>query len=172
MLTLPESYSTLIAPFAPYFSKRIWKHTLVLLIGAILAPHQRTVTACLRVVGRHRDKHFQNYHRVLNRAVWPSRALSRTLLLVLIQAFAVLGDVIIGIDDTIERRWGAKIKGPRHLSRSGPFQPQSFRQSEWLALAGGDDARAHSVGPARLGVALPERLGPLGALLRQPGTGT
>ncbi len=45
MLTLPEPYSTLIAPFAPHFSKRVWKHTLVLLIGAILAPHQRTVTA-------------------------------------------------------------------------------------------------------------------------------
>jgi hypothetical protein len=110
MLTLPEPYSTLIAPFAPHFSKRIWKHTLVLLIGAILAPHQRTVTACLRIVGRHRDKHFQNYHRVLTRAAWSSLALSRTLLLILIQTFALTGDLIFGLDDTLERRWGAKIK--------------------------------------------------------------
>jgi hypothetical protein len=110
VLTLPEPYSTLIAPFAPHFSKRVWKHTLALLIGAILAPHQRTVTACLRIVGRHRNKHFQNFHRVLNRTAWSSLALSHTLLLILIETFVVTGDLIFGIDETIERRWGTKIK--------------------------------------------------------------
>lgn len=110
MLTLPSPYSTLIAPFVPHFSKRVWKYALVLLIGALLAPHQRTVTACLRIVGRQADKRFQNYHRVLNRAVWSSLGLSRILLLILIQTFALTGDLIFGIDDTIERRWGPKIK--------------------------------------------------------------
>jgi hypothetical protein len=110
MLTLPNSYSTLISVFAPHFSKRIWKYALVLLVGAILAPHQRTVSACLRILGRHGEKHFQNFHRVLNRAVWSSLALSHTLLLILIQTFALTGDVIVGLDDTIERRWGLKIK--------------------------------------------------------------
>jgi DDE superfamily endonuclease len=42
--------------------------------------------------------------------VWSSRALSRVLLLLLIQTFALTGDLIFGIDETIERRWGAKIK--------------------------------------------------------------
>lgn len=110
MLTLPSSYSTLISLFAPHFSKRIWKYALALVIGAILAPHQRTVTACLRILGRHGEKHFQNFHRVLNRAVWSSLALSHTLLLILVTTFALTGDVIIGFDDTIERRWGLKIK--------------------------------------------------------------
>ncbi len=110
ILTLPKPYSTLISVFAPHFSKRIWKYALVLLVGAIVAPHQRTVTACLRIVGRHTEKHFQNYHRVLNRAAWSSLTLSRVLLLLLIPTFAPTGDLIFGIDETIERRWGAKIK--------------------------------------------------------------
>lgn len=110
MLTLPGSYSILISRFAPHFSKRIWKYALVLVVGAILAPHQRTVTACLRILGRHGEKHFQNFHRVLNRAVWSSLALSHTLLVILVSTFALTGDVIVGFDDTIERRWGLKIK--------------------------------------------------------------
>jgi hypothetical protein len=110
MLTLPNCYSTLISLFAPHFSKRIWKYALVLLMGAILAPQQRTVTACLRILGRHGEKHFQNFHRVLNRAVWSSLALSHIFLLVLVQTFVLTGDVIEGLDDTIERRWGLKIK--------------------------------------------------------------
>src|SRR5712692_842760 len=106
MLPLPKPYSTLISLFAPHFSKRIWKHALVLVIGALVAPHKRTVTACLRILGLHHGKHFQNYHRVLNRTVWSSLAVSRTLLLLLVSTFATLGPLIIALDDTIERRWG------------------------------------------------------------------
>ena len=110
MLTLPKSYFTLISHFRSHFSNRIWKLALVLLIGAILAPHNRTVTACLRILGLQREKRFLKYHRVLSRAVWSSLALSRTLLLLLVSTFAATGTLIIGIDDTIERRWGLKIK--------------------------------------------------------------
>jgi hypothetical protein len=81
-----------------------------LLLGAILAPGQRTVTAVLRIMGLSMEKHFQNYHRVLNRAVWSSREASRLLLGLLVAAFAVRGPVVLGLDDTIERRRGAKIK--------------------------------------------------------------
>ena len=72
MLTLPETYCTLISGFAQVFSKRVWRHTQVLLIGAILAPGKRTVTSVLRVMGLSDERHFQNYHRVLSRAVWSS----------------------------------------------------------------------------------------------------
>ena len=76
MLTLPEEYHTLITMFGPIFSKRMWHRAQVLLVGAILAHGQRTVTAVLRVMGLSADKHFQNYHRVLNRAAWSSLAVS------------------------------------------------------------------------------------------------
>jgi hypothetical protein len=80
-----------------------------LLTGAILCPAERTVSAVLRMMGLSGEKHFQNYHRVLNRAVWSSREASHILLGVLINAFARSGPVILGLDDTIERRRGAKI---------------------------------------------------------------
>ena len=110
MLTLPEEYHRLITMFGPIFSKRIWHRAQVLLVGAILAHGQRTVTAVLRVMGLSDDKHFQNYHRVLNRAAWSSLAVSRVLLGLLVSTFAGTGPVVLGLDDTIERRRGAKIK--------------------------------------------------------------
>ncbi len=110
MLTLPSEYLTLVLAFAPVFSKRIWTHVQILLVGAILTPSQRTVTAVLRIMGLSQDKHFQNYHRLLNRAVWSSRELSRVLLGLLVTTFAPTGPLIFGLDETIERRRGAKIK--------------------------------------------------------------
>lgn len=110
MLNLPKPYFTLLSHFRWHFSNRIWNLALVLLIGAILAPHKRTVTACLRIVGLHGEKRFLKYHRVLSRAAWSSLALSQTLLVLLVTTFAATGTLILGLDDTIERRWGLKIR--------------------------------------------------------------
>ncbi len=52
-----------------------------------------------------------NYHRLLNRAVWSPRAASRLLLGLLLDAFAPSGPVLLGIDETIERRRGRRIGG-------------------------------------------------------------
>lgn len=110
MPTLPEAYVSLIQVFAPHFSNCIWEHARVLLLGAILAPGRRTVTAVLRIMGLSDEWQFQTYHRVLNRAVWSSWALSRTLLKLLVQTFVPTGPIVCGLDDTIERRRGVKIK--------------------------------------------------------------
>ena len=110
MPTLPSDYLNLIQVFAPLFSDLVWQHAQVLLVGAILAPGQRTVAAALRIMGLSAEKHFQTYHRVLNRAAWSSWEVSRRLLGLLIQTFAAVGTVVVGLDDTIERRRGAKIK--------------------------------------------------------------
>lgn len=137
MLTLPKDHYTLIAAFVPVFSRRVWQHVLVLPAGAILAPGKRTVTAALRVMGLSDDRHFQNYHRVLNRAVWPSREIGRKLLLLLINTFALAGPVVVGLDDTIERRRGMKIKArgiyrdPIRSSQSHMVEASGLR---WLSL--------------------------------------
>jgi hypothetical protein len=107
---LRSEYTTILSTFAVLFSKRIWQHVQILIVGAILAPGQRTVTAVLRIMGLSAEKHFQNFHRVLNRAVWSSREASRVLLGMLVAAFAVFGPIVMGMDDTIERRRGDKIK--------------------------------------------------------------
>jgi hypothetical protein len=88
----------------------VWERAKVLLIGAILAPGERTVAAILRVMGQSNEKQFQKYHRVLNRAKWSSREVSRILLLLLVRLFVPPdAPIVMGIDETIERRRGAKI---------------------------------------------------------------
>ncbi len=81
----------------------------MLLTGAILAPGQRTVTSILRITGLSRERRLVNYHRVLSRAAWCPRAASHLLLGLLVAAFAPKGPVVLGIDDTIERRRGKRI---------------------------------------------------------------
>ena len=137
MPTLPDEYLKLFQVFVPLFSNLVWQHALVLLAGAILTPGQRTVAAALRMVGLDAERQFQTYHRVLNRATWSSWAVSRELLKVLVQTFAALGPIIVGIDDTIERRRGAKIKAkgiyrdPVRSSHSHFVKASGLR---WLSL--------------------------------------
>jgi hypothetical protein len=107
---LPSRFATLILAFAPVFRQQgTWRHAELLLIGAILAPGKRTMASLLRIVGPSRERRFVNYHRVLNRAVWSSRTAARLLLGLLIDVFMPTGPVVLGIDDTIERRRGKRI---------------------------------------------------------------
>jgi hypothetical protein len=110
MRNLPDAIIHVLRPFEWAFSERVWEWAKVLLIGAILAPGIRTVTAALRVMGLSQERHFQNYHRVLNRAKWSSRSVSRVLLRLLVRAFVGAdAPLVIGLDDHIERRRGDKI---------------------------------------------------------------
>ncbi len=110
MLSLPDEMIAVLQPFAPVFRKRVWERALVLVVGALLVPGQRTVAAVLRVMGLSQEGHFQNYHRVLNRDQWASRTLSRILLGLLLDAFVPpTGPVVVGMDEHLERRRGAKI---------------------------------------------------------------
>ena len=109
MLRLPPRFAEVILCFAPLFFQRSWRHAEMLLIGAILTPGQRTVTSILRITGLGRERRFVNYHRVLNRAAWSGRAAARVLLGLLLDAFVPRGPVILGLDDTIERRRGKRI---------------------------------------------------------------
>ena len=109
MPCLPSRFAVVILTFAPLFLQRSWRHAEVLLTGAILAPGRRTVASVLRITGLARERHFVNYHRVLNRAAWCPRTAARLLLDLLVAAFAPAGPVVLGIDDTIERRRGKRI---------------------------------------------------------------
>ena len=108
--SVPEVLAAWMRPFAPYFTTAVWRHVLVLVAGALLAPGRRTVTAVLRVMGLDQGSGFAVYHRVLSTGRWSSRAVAHRLLLLLVAAFVPKGPVVVGIDDTIERRWGAKIR--------------------------------------------------------------
>jgi hypothetical protein len=135
MLSMPVTLTRWIVRFAPLLSKRVWEHAQVLLVGALLAPGKRTVTAVLRVLGLEHEPHFQTYHRVLNRARWSSLAVARVLLGLVVETFVAKGPVVIGIDETLERRRGAKInakgiyRDPVRSSRSYMVKASGLR---WL----------------------------------------
>ena len=110
MRTLPEQMIRALAPFAPLFSKRVWQQVRVLVTGAILAPGCRTVSSALRAMGLDQQKRFHRYHRALSRASWSSLKASRVLLRLLVETFVPEGDpLVVGIDETLERRYGKKI---------------------------------------------------------------
>src|SRR5262245_28908312 len=110
MRDLPEAIIHTLRHFEFAFSERVWEWAKVLLVGAILAPGIRTVTATLRVMGLSQERQFQNFHRVLNRATWSRRHLSRILLGLLVRAFVPTDQpIVLGLDDHIERRRGTKI---------------------------------------------------------------
>jgi hypothetical protein len=99
-----------MAPFAGCFTRPTWANMLVLVAGALLFPGRRTVASALSSVGLRGAASFTNYHRVLNRSRWSGRAAARCLLGLLVATFVPSGPVVVGIDETIERRWGARIK--------------------------------------------------------------
>lgn len=110
MQTLPKGIIQVLRQFETVFSERVWEWAKVLVIGAILAPGERTVAAIMRVMGCADEKQFQKYHRVLNRAKWSSRELSRVSLILLVCLFFSGNEpLVMGIDETIERRRGRKI---------------------------------------------------------------
>ena len=135
---LPARFAAVIVTFTPLFlQQRTWRHAELLLIGAILAPGKRTVTSLLRITGLGRERRFTNYHRVLNRAVWDPCAAARLLLGLLVTAFAPRGPVVLGIDDTIERRRGKRIaakgiyRDPVRSSKNHFVKASGLR---WLSL--------------------------------------
>jgi DDE superfamily endonuclease len=109
MRTPPTEMIRVLAPFAPLFSERVWRHVQVLLMGAVLAPGKRTLSSALRAMGLDQHKRFHRYHRVLSRAKCSTREASRLLLGSLVEAFVPEGPLILGVDETLERRQGKKI---------------------------------------------------------------
>lgn len=101
MLRVPAELLALIVEFAPLFSKSVWEYANVLLVGAILAPGKRTVTACLQVMELSQEKCIVTYHRVLNRARWLPLAANHLLLRLVMTRFAPEGELVFGLDDTI-----------------------------------------------------------------------
>jgi DDE superfamily endonuclease len=138
MRDLPDAIITVLRHFEMLFSERVWEWAKVLLVGAILAPGKRTVTAVLRVMGLSNEMQFQNFHRVLNRDTWSSRLLSRILLRMLVHTFLPAdAPVVLGLDDHIERRRGAKIAA-KGIYRDAVRSSKSFFVKtsglRWLSL--------------------------------------
>ena len=138
MLTLPDAILPVLHPFATLFRNPTWLKAQILLVGAILAPGQRTVAAALRVMGRSDHLDYARYHEVLNRAVWSPRQAARILLMLLLQHLDQGdGPLVFGIDETLERRRGPKIKSLgiyRDAVRSSRQQLVKASGLRWISL--------------------------------------
>jgi hypothetical protein len=136
MLTLPAVFINLLAPFMPAFQSQTWAKAQLLLVGALLSPGKRTVTAALRVLGQQAG--FGKYHQVLNRARWSSLGLSKVLLFLLLRHLdPSQGPLVFGIDETLERRWGRRISARgiyRDAVRSGASHFVKASGLRWISL--------------------------------------
>ncbi len=68
MLSIPKAAQPLVSTFSVAFTRPTFQRVTVLILGAILAPRQRTVTNVLRTVGPLAQGHWSDFHRVLCRA--------------------------------------------------------------------------------------------------------
>jgi DDE superfamily endonuclease len=113
-MTQPENarvMETWLAPFAALFTQPSWLNAVALATGALLCLNRRTVCAALRAVDGASDKGFSRFHRFLSRGAWSSLQGSRILLGLLVTAFVPDGQpLVVGVDDSIERRRGAMIR--------------------------------------------------------------
>lgn len=135
---IPQEILNILGAFATLFSKPVWNHALILTVGAILAVRQRTVTSCLRAVGLRHEKRFCNFHRVLNRAKWNTLQGSKILLGLLIHLIPADAPLIIGVDETVERRKGPKIKAKgcyRDAVRSTGTEVVKCFGLKWISMA-------------------------------------
>jgi hypothetical protein len=159
MPTLPAPMIAVLSAFAPLFSPRVWSHAQVLLMGAILAPAQRTVAAALRVTGLAQVRQFHRYHRVLSRAAWSGLAVGRVLLALLVAACVPTGPLLFGIDETLERRRGKRIAA-KGIDRDPVRSSHShFVKASGLRSRLPDAVGPHPLGGAPLGAAGPHRAG-------------
>ena len=136
MFTPPAEVGAVTAAFASLFTRPSWQSAQALLCGTLLAPDNHVLTAALRVMGLAADHRFQNYHRLLNRARWSARAAAGILLRLLV-AFVPAGPLILGLDETVERRRGPKIKARaiyRDAARSSRECFQKTSGLRWLSL--------------------------------------
>lgn len=137
-MDLPQEIVATLAPFAPLFAERTWGKAQALAVGAILAPGRRTVASALRVMGLAGERHFTNYHRVLNRDAWSALAAGRVLLGLILALLPADAPLVLAADDTVERRNGRKIAAKgcyRDPVRSSVRHPVRCFGLRWVVTA-------------------------------------
>lgn len=169
MLPLPNALKKVLLPFACLFTGPTWQKAQVLVVGTLLTPRKRTVTSALRVMGLARRNDFAKFHQVLNRASWSALMASRGGLGLLLSAFDMGGTLVFGIDETLERRWGKKIKAKgiyRDAVRSSHSHFVKCSGLRWINLMW---LAPVPLGSARLGTARSDRSSPFRAVLSGAG---
>ena len=119
MLTLPDGFLPVLNPLATLFRTPAWRKAQILLVGAVLAPGQRTVASALRVMGLSGDRNYARYHHVLNRAAWPP-----------LQAAHILLNLLIQFLTKATARWCSASTKPYQRNRGAARRPQNQRPQD------------------------------------------
>jgi DDE superfamily endonuclease len=112
---------------------------MILLTGTLLAQGRRTVAVALRHTGNDMAANFSSFHQVLNRARWSPLAVSRQLLLLIVETCVPAEACVdLVIDETLERRWGGKISKRGHYRDSALSSRERSVSSpglRWIVMA-------------------------------------
>jgi len=138
-MPLPDPIIEVLTVFRPLFTAPTWRKLMILLTGTLLAQGRRTVAAALRASGNAQAINWSLFHQVLNRARWSPLAVSRQLLLLIVETFVPAGACVdLVIDETLERRWGSKISKRGHYrdsALSSRKQSVSSPGLRWIVMA-------------------------------------
>jgi hypothetical protein len=154
-MPLPDPIIEVLTVFRPLFTAPTWRKLMTLLTGTLLAQGRRTVAAALRASGNAQATNWSCFHQVLNRARWSPLAVSRQLLLLIVETFVPAGaSVDLVIDETLERRWGSKVSKRGHYRDSALFQSRAVSEQSWPALDRDGGRRDPSLDETEMGVAV------------------
>lgn len=138
-MPLPDPIIEVLAVFRPLFTAPTWRKLMILLTGTLLAQGRRTVAAALRASGNAQASNWSLFHQVLNRARWSPLAVSRQLLLLIVETLVPAGACVdLVIDETLERRWGSQISKRGHYRDSALSSKKRSVSSpglRWIAMA-------------------------------------
>ena len=138
MDSLSQNILSVLLPFSVLFSKPSWKKALTLLLGALICTGKRTVCSALRAMGLSDEAGFSKFHHLLNRTQWSSLRAAKILFFMLMSFIPQGSPIVLFIDETLERRKGAKIKAKgyyRDAVRSSKSQLVKASGLKWLTMA-------------------------------------
>lgn len=153
-MPLPDPIIEVLTTFRPLFTAPTCRKLMTLLTGTLLAQGRRTVAAALRHSGKGMAGNWSSFHQVLNRARWSPLAVSRHLLLLIVETLVPVGACVdLVIDETLERRWGGKISKRGHYRNSALSSRERSVSSPGLRLPRDGSGRHPPLDEAEMGFA-------------------
>jgi len=138
MLAIPKAAEPLVSAFSVAFTRPTFQRALILILSAILAIRQRTVTNLLRVVAPLAHGHWSDFHRVLCRAAWSCWPLAKVLAAMVLELIPPDQPVVCPVDDTTPQHKGKRVygKGRHHDAvRSTHTHTVWVWGHKWVVLA-------------------------------------
>ena len=111
-LNMPDPFQIDKIRFQDCFTAPSLRHFVVLMTGWVLTVGCHTISQVILTVQAHESKHFASVYRFLSRAKWdPDKVAAVVFLIMLDTLFSDATELLLVIDDTLNKRMGRKICG-------------------------------------------------------------